>query len=75
LTVAFEMAAGAKPSKRYATAAMVRELAVAAGSRRLIAGQVLDMEGEGRGLDRAALKRIHENKTAALIVASARLGG
>jgi geranylgeranyl diphosphate synthase type II len=75
LTVAFEMAASAKPSKRFATAEMVHELAVAAGSRRLIAGQVLDMEGEGRGLSRAGLKKIHENKTAALIVACTRLGG
>jgi geranylgeranyl diphosphate synthase type II len=33
------------------------------------------MEGEGGGLDRASLKKIHENKTAALIVACARLGG
>ncbi|MEM7144451.1 MAG: polyprenyl synthetase family protein [Verrucomicrobiota bacterium] len=75
LTLAFELAAGAEASKRYATAEMVSELALAAGSRRLIAGQVLDIEGEGGGLSRAALKKIHENKTAALIVACARLGG
>ncbi|MEM8955001.1 MAG: polyprenyl synthetase family protein [Verrucomicrobiota bacterium] len=75
LTLAFEIASSSKASKRYTTAEMVSELAFAAGSRRLIAGQVLDMEGEGGGLNRAALRKIHENKTAALIVASARLGG
>ncbi len=72
--IAFEAAAGARGTARYPASAMVSELAVTAGSRRLIAGQVLDLEGEGTKLDRKALVRIHENKTAALLATSVRLG-
>jgi geranylgeranyl diphosphate synthase type II len=74
LTVAFEMVAGAKASKRYPTAALVHELAYASGSQALVAGQVADLEGEGKKLKLADLQYIHENKTAALIVSSIRLG-
>jgi geranylgeranyl diphosphate synthase type II len=77
LTLAFEIVAKAKASPRYDTAALVGELAVAAGSRKLIAGQVLDLEGEGKGasLTLPQLKRIHLNKTAALLTTSIRYGG
>ena len=47
---------------------------IAAGSRKLIAGQVADLEGEGKKLNRAQLRYIHENKTAALLTTSVRLG-
>ena len=46
---------------------ILREIAVAAGSRKLIAGQVADLEAEGRKTYRAQLRYIHENKTAAII--------
>ncbi len=72
--LAFEIAAGSRGSRRYPVGALVRELAVAAGSQRLIAGQVLDLEGERKKLGKAQLVRIHKNKTAALIAASIRLG-
>ncbi len=72
--LAFEMTAGARGTSRYPASAMVLELAATAGSRKLIAGQVLDLEGEGRRLDRKALVRIHESKTAALLATSVRLG-
>ncbi len=77
LTIAFEIVAQAKAQPRYDTAALVGELAVTAGSRKLIAGQVLDLEGEGKGasLTLAQLKRIHLNKTAALLTTSIRYGG
>lgn len=77
LTLAFEIVAKAKAQPRYDTAALVGELALAAGSRKLIAGQVLDLEGEGGGasLTLAQLKRIHLNKTAALLTTSIRYGG
>lgn len=77
LTLAFEIVAKAEPQPRYDTAALVGELAVAAGSRKLIAGQVLDLEGEGKGasLTLPQLKRIHLNKTAALLTTSIRYGG
>lgn len=77
LTIAFEMVANAAPQPRYGTAVMVRELAETSGSRKLIAGQVLDLEGEGKGasLTLAQLKRIHMGKTAALLTTSIRYGG
>jgi geranylgeranyl diphosphate synthase type II len=74
LTVAFEIAAGAKPTRRYSVADFLREIASAAGSRKLIAGQVADLEAEGRKATRAQLRYIHENKTAAMISTSVRLG-
>jgi geranylgeranyl diphosphate synthase type II len=74
LTIAFEMAASCKSWPRYSHAAIIREIAVAAGSRALIAGQVADAEGEGKKILPAELRYIHENKTAALIAASIRLG-
>src|SRR5438270_12494610 len=53
---------------------LLRELAVAAGSQRLIAGQVADLEGEGQTIDMSGLRYIHENKTAAILTTSVRLG-
>ena len=55
-------------------AGMVAELALTGGSRKLIGGQVLDLEGEGKALSLEELVRIHEAKTAALLTASVRLG-
>ncbi len=74
LTIAFEIAAKAKATKRYDLREIFREIATAAGSRKLIAGQVADLEAEGRRINRAQLRYIHENKTAALLTASVRLG-
>jgi geranylgeranyl diphosphate synthase type II len=47
---------------------------VAAGSRKLIAGQVADLEAEGQNVKRDQLRFIHENKTAAVLTTSVRLG-
>jgi len=74
LTVAFEMVANAPATARYPHAALVRELARASGSQALVAGQVADLEGEGQKLTLANLRYIHDNKTAALIASSIRLG-
>jgi geranylgeranyl diphosphate synthase type II len=74
LTVAFEIVAQARPARRYDMASLLREIAVAAGSRKLIAGQVADLEAEGKKSDRAQLRYIHENKTAAILTTSVRLG-
>lgn len=75
LTEAFVVLSGAKATKRYDVSEMVSELASAGGSRKLIGGQVLDLQGEGKNLTLDELVRIHESKTAALLVASLRLGG
>ena len=74
LTHAFALAALVKPSRSYTMQQFVEELAFAAGSRRLIAGQVQDLEGENRRLSLKEVKTTHLNKTAALITASIRLG-
>jgi geranylgeranyl diphosphate synthase type II len=74
LTVAFEIVGRAKPTSRYNMSALLREVAVAAGSQKLIAGQVADLEAEGHQTDREELRYIHENKTAAILTTSVRLG-
>ncbi|MGI9086443.1 MAG: polyprenyl synthetase family protein [Chthoniobacterales bacterium] len=74
LTVAFEIVAQAKGSRRYDLRALLAEISDAASSRKLIAGQVADLEGEGKTITRAQLRYIHENKTAALLATSVRLG-
>jgi geranylgeranyl diphosphate synthase, type II len=74
LTQALEVVARSKPQKRYASADFVLELARAAGSLELIAGQVEDLEGENRKISYDDLRYIHEHKTAALIRSSVRLG-
>lgn len=75
LTWAFEIVAQTPATKRYSAQAYVLELARAAGSRQLIAGQVADLEGEGKPLTVAQLRYIHERKTSALLACSVRLGG
>jgi geranylgeranyl diphosphate synthase, type II len=74
LTIAFEIVSTAKPTPRYDISVFLREVAVAAGSRRLIAGQVADLEAEGKRVKRDQLRFIHENKTAAMLKSSVRLG-
>jgi geranylgeranyl diphosphate synthase type II len=74
LTESFALVAWMEPTRRYPAATYVRELAAAGGSLRLIGGQVMDLEGEGRQLTKAQLVKIHEAKTAALLTTSVRLG-
>ena len=74
LTIAFEIVSRTKPSHRYDPFTLLREVAVAAGSRKLIAGQVADLEAEGRKVSLADLHYIHQNKTAAILTTSVRLG-
>lgn len=75
LTQAFEIAAQAKGWPRYSHRDILLEIAKASGSLQLIAGQVADLEGEGKKTSVAQLKYIHERKTSALLCCSARLGG
>ena len=74
LTIAFEIVSNAKPTSRYDASILLREIAVAAGSQKLIAGQVADLEAEGKHVKRDQLQFIHENKTAAILKSSVRLG-
>jgi geranylgeranyl diphosphate synthase type II len=75
LTQAFEIAAQCKKLPRYPHDKIILEIAKAAGSLQLIAGQVADLEAEGKKISEAELKFIHERKTSALLCCSVRLGG
>jgi geranylgeranyl diphosphate synthase, type II len=75
LTQAFELAAQSRGWPRYSHQTIVLELARAAGSLQLIAGQVADLEGEGKKISAQQLRYIHERKTSALLCCSVRLGG
>lgn len=73
--LAFELVADHPGTRRYPAALLVKDLAVAAGSRKLVGGQVLDMEAEGREMTTLAqLRQIHLGKTAALLTSCLRLG-
>jgi geranylgeranyl diphosphate synthase, type II len=74
LTEAFALVARSKPPKRYPVQVLVGDLALAAGSLRLIAGQVQDLENEECRASLEEVKTTHLNKTAALITSSIRLG-
>jgi geranylgeranyl diphosphate synthase type II len=75
LTEAFEIAAKSKGWPRYSHQQIILELAHASGSLQLIAGQVADLEGEGKKTSAEQLRYIHERKTSALLCCSVRLGG
>jgi geranylgeranyl diphosphate synthase type II len=74
LTIAVEIVSYAKTSRGYDMSTFLREISVAAGSQKLIAGQVADLEAEGKKVQRRELQFIHENKTAAILGTSVRLG-
>lgn len=75
LTHAFEIVGGAKTGTRYDHRDLLLELARASGSKQLIAGQVADLEAEGKDVGIAELRYIHERKTSALLACSVRFGG
>jgi geranylgeranyl diphosphate synthase, type II len=52
----------------------VRELATESGIKGLISGQMIDIESEGKKVDKKTLNYIHSNKTARLINLSLRFG-
>jgi geranylgeranyl diphosphate synthase type II len=75
LTSAFELIGKAQGTSRYDHKDLLLELAYASGSLQLIAGQVADLEGEGKKISAGDLRYIHERKTSALLCCSVRLGG
>lgn len=75
---AVELLAGAVEALELGPAvlgSMAKVLLEAGGARGMVGGQWLDLEGEGRALDLAALRAVHGAKTGALIRASCELGG
>lgn len=76
LTHAFALLAEAYADRPVLAHALIRELADAAGSRRLIGGQMEDLLAEKKADATASeLEFIHLNKTAAMIEAALVLGG
>lgn len=53
---------------------VLEEFLVSAGAEKLIAGQVVDIDSEGKQIDKKTLTFIHENKTGALFKLSIRAG-
>lgn len=75
LTLAFQILATADSTDAVCRARLVEELARAAGSvDGMIAGQVADLEGEGKPPSVGLLETIHRAKTGALLTASVRMG-
>ena len=54
--------------------ALISEIAAALGTTGMLGGQVVDIESEGKTVDRDTVEYIHRSKTAALIRASVRMG-
>lgn len=76
LTHAFVLLSSAYAAQPVLAHALIRELAEAAGSRRLIGGQMEDLLAEKKADATAAeLEFIHLNKTAAMIEAALVMGG
>lgn len=80
LTDAFGVLARALAARSPAmAAATIAELSEAAGSAGMVAGQVIDLLGEGRTMNLEQLEYLHSKKTGALFLVSmrggARLGG
>ncbi|MEW6743750.1 MAG: polyprenyl synthetase family protein [Planctomycetota bacterium] len=73
LTLAFEVIASFDANAGV-RAELGRVLARAAGSRGMVAGQVLDLEGEGAPPTASRVEAIHRRKTAALLGASVVMG-
>jgi len=73
LVGAFELVTHAAISARHRVQ-FIRELAHECGIKGLIAGQMLDIESEGKQVDKKTLQFIHENKTAKLINLCVRFG-
>jgi geranylgeranyl diphosphate synthase type II len=78
-TVLARSGAASDAASPAALLATVAELAEAAGSAGMVAGQVIDLLGEGRNLTVQELEYLHRRKTGALFIAAvrggARLGG
>jgi geranylgeranyl diphosphate synthase type II len=77
LTFAFEVLTSAQVARLFRPerlAASISELAVAAGSQNLIAGQVVDIMSEGKTVEVETVDRIVRSKTAALIRVSLTAG-
>lgn len=72
---AFEVLADpASSGDPFVRAELVQVLACAAGAHGMVGGQMLDIEGEGQSLDLAAITRLQQLKTGALLSAAVEMG-
>jgi geranylgeranyl diphosphate synthase type II len=77
LTYAFELLSTAYGSGLVSPAValrLIREVAVAAGIRGMVAGQVVDLQSEGEEPNVETLRYIHRHKTGDMITVSVRVG-
>ncbi len=74
LTAAFAVISGAAELSEHQRLQAVSALSRAAGPAGMIGGQVLDMVGESRALDRPTVERLQRLKTGALIRCAAHMG-
>lgn len=74
LTLAFEVMLRQQDASPETLVQVVREMSMAAGPDGMVGGQALDMESEGKKIDRETLRRMHMGKTGALFRAAIRSG-
>jgi len=75
LTYAFEVISTAPLLSAEQKIAIISRLAKNSGGEGMIAGQILDIEAEGKQINLDQLNQIHQYKTGALITASIEIGG
>lgn len=71
---AFDLAARTPVKRPESLAMIIRELAFAAGYPGMVGGQILDMDSQHHGADKASLLAVHQAKTGALIRGAVRVG-
>ncbi len=72
---AFEVLADSATSgDPFVRSELVQVLALASGAPGMVGGQMLDIEGEGQALDLAAITRMQQLKTGALLSAAVEMG-
>lgn len=74
LTYAFQLLTRHYAQQPGLAISLIDDLATAAGSERLIGGQMEDIDHEGRAIDAPSLRYIHEHKTGALLTAALKMG-
>lgn len=74
LTYAFEILAHDPNLSPDQKIELIEILARHSGGEGMIAGQIMDLESEGKSIDLETLLQIHQNKTGALITASVEFG-
>ncbi len=74
LNYAFEIMLKNSTVSPNMTIGAMSEIAAASGTQGMIGGQVIDIESEGKTIDAVTLMTMHLHKTAALIMAAAKVG-